>query len=279
MRREMLKDPAVMRALEPLERAIFLASTDKIIAAYSGRELSAELETTLRWIAKDIGYRVTDEGDRQYMVVRTAEILKRYYNNFTLKDFRMAFEMSLTGALDDYLPRGRDGLPDRNHYQQFNAEYVCKILNAYKARRGWVMKKANEARPKVQAEIPAADRAAARAFVRRDCIMAFYHYKYRGFLPTMSSVAELLYCEMLAACGLGDPVEITADDQREVFRRAVYDYARRGMVYDAARLKGEGPDARELHGGSRSVARRRAIVSAFERMAKDEIQITDYITI
>ena len=103
IRREMLKRPEVMKALDPIERAVFIASTEKTIEEYSSGELLTELATALKWIAKDIGYRVTDEADRQYMVVRTAEILKRYYRNFTLKDFRMAFEMAITGALDEFL--------------------------------------------------------------------------------------------------------------------------------------------------------------------------------
>ena len=158
IRREMVKIPAVMGALGPVEKAVFLASTAKTIAEYDAAELAAELATALKWICKDVGYRSPDESDRQYLVIRTAEILKRYYAGLSLKDFRMAFEMSLTGELDDFLPRGRDGQPDRNHYQQFNAEYVCKILNAYKGRRAWVLRKANEAVPK---EEPKRDELAA----------------------------------------------------------------------------------------------------------------------
>ena len=77
MRREMVKIPAVMDALGPVERAVFLASTAKTIAEHSATELAAELQTALKWIAKDIGYRSTDASDTQYLVIRTAEILKR----------------------------------------------------------------------------------------------------------------------------------------------------------------------------------------------------------
>ena len=147
VRREMAKIPAVMDALGPVERSVFLASTDKTIAEYDANELSIELAKALKWIAKDVGYRATDESERGYLVVRVAEILKRYYDGLTMRDFKMAFEMSITGELDDYLPKNRDGQADRGHYQQFNAEYVCKILNAYKYRRAAVLKKANDAMP------------------------------------------------------------------------------------------------------------------------------------
>ena len=127
IRREMVKIPAVMDALGPVERVVFLASTDKTIAEYDAAGLAAELATALKWICKDVGYRSPDESDRQYLVIRTAEILKRYYSGLSLKDFRMAFEMSLTGELDDFLPRGRDGQPDRNRSEEHTSELQSRI--------------------------------------------------------------------------------------------------------------------------------------------------------
>lgn len=277
IRREMIKMPEVMGVLDPVDRSIFLASIDKTIEEYSGADLSAELAIAIKWIAKDIGYRVVDEADRQYMIVRTAEILKRYYRNFTLKDFRMAFEMAITGSLDDFLPRGRDGQPDRHHYQQFNAEYVCKILNAYKARRGWVMKKANEAVPRETSSISEGEIVSARRQIKSDLINAFLQYKYRGCLPGFSPIAEMLFYDMLAKVGLADPVEISIEDQREVLRRTALEFVKRDRMYDAARIKEEGTGSKDIRHGSFVVARRRALVAAFDMIIEEEIQITDYV--
>ena len=277
IRREMVKIPAVMDALGPVERAVFLASTDKTIAEYDAAGLASELATALKWICKDVGYRSPDESDRQYLVIRTAEILKRYYAGLSLKDFRMAFEMSLTGELDDFLPRGRDGQPDRNHYQQFNAEYVCKILNAYKGRRAWVLKKANDAVPKPE-EKPDPDRERYyRNETRKDCINAFYHYKYRGRMPQFSPIGEMLCYNALAAVGLADEIVVTLDEQRCIWQRTINDFARRGMVGDVNRLKQEGTRAKDLEHGSFTLARRKALERTFAWMAEQEIQITDYI--
>lgn len=277
IRREMVKIPAVMGALGPVEKAVFLASTAKTIAEYDAAELAAELATALKWICKDVGYRSPDESDRQYLVIRTAEILKRYYAGLSLKDFRMAFEMSLTGELDDFLPKGRDGQPDRNHYQQFNAEYICKILNAYKGRRAWVLKKANDAVPKPE-EKPDPDRERYyRNQTRKDCINAFYHYKYRGRMPQFSPIGEMLCYNALAAVGLADEIVVTLDEQRYIWQRTVNDFARRGMVGDVNRLKQEGTRAKDLEHGSFTLARRKALERTFAWMAEQEIQITDYI--
>jgi hypothetical protein len=277
IRREMVKIPAVMGALGPVEKAVFLASTAKTIAEYDAAELSAELAVALKWICKDVGYRSPDESDRQYLVIRTAEILKRYYSGLTLKDFRMAFEMSITGELDDFLPRGRDGQPDRNHYQQFNAEYICKILNAYKGRRASVLRKAYEAAPQ-EGPRPNPEREQYYSNeIRKDCIRGFEFFKETGRLPDMTPIAEMLYYKELAAVGLADKIEITLDDQKEILQRTINDYARRGYIGDVRRLKESGTSDPELEHGSFVLARRKALAATFRRMVEQEIQITDYI--
>lgn len=277
VRREMVKIPAVMGALEPIEKAVFLASTAKTIAEYSAADLAAELAKALTWICKDVGYRSTDESDRQYLVIRTAEILKRYYPGLTLKDFRMAFEMSITGELDDFLPRGRDGQPDRNHYQQFNAEYVCKILNAYKGRRGAIMKKAYEAKPEPEQRRDPQKEKEYRDATKRDCIEAFEYYRIYGYLPDMSPIGEMLCYNLLSEIGLAPAVVVTVEEQKNILQRAINEYARNGMVGDMRRLQQAGPDAPELQHGAFVYARRKALKAAFAKMIDDGIVITDYI--
>ena len=279
MRREMVSNPAVMAVLGPVEKAVFLASTAKTIAEYNGAELTAELAVALKWICKDVGYRATDEAEMQYLVIRIAEILKRYYSGMSLKDFRMAFEMSITGELDDFLPKGRDGQADRNHYQQFNAEYVCKILNAYRARRGWIIKKANDAMPKAEKRMPEAEREFYRNESRKECARAFYCYKYRGCLPPMSPIAEMLCYNMLAAVGLADEVEAGEQEQKYALQRTINYYASKGNLADVARLEKEGTRAKELEHDIYVLARRNEIRRAFGRMVEQELQITDFIKI
>lgn len=279
IRREMAKIPSVMAALGPVEKAVFLASMAKTIAEYNASELSAELAAALKWICKDVGYRSPDESDRQYLIIRTAELLKRYYSGLTLKDFRMAFEMSVTGELDDFLPRGRDGQPDRNHYQQFNADYICKILNAYKGRRAWVMKKANEAVPKKE---PKPNPERERYYmneIRKDCIRAFEFFRDNGRLPEMSPIGQMLCYDALAAAGLAEKVEITLSEQKEILQRTINDYAQRGYVGDVRRLKESGTDDPELEHDSFVLARRKALIATFDAMIKNEININDYINL
>lgn len=279
IRREMVKIPAVMGALGPVEKAVFLASTAKTIAEYDAAELAAELATALKWICKDVGYRSPDESDRQYLVIRAAEILKRYYAGMTLKDFRMAFEMSLTGELDDFLPKGRDGQADRGHYQQFNAEYVCKILNAYRYKRAAVLKKAHGAVPATPEARDLEQERIYRERTRRECIEAFDYFKERGHLPEISPIGEMLFYNLLADAGLAPEIEVTLEEQRIMLKRMINDFARKGYVGDMNRLKEAGTDAPELQGGAYTLARRKALKSAFEQIAAQGLDLSEIIKV
>ena len=278
VRREMAKVPAVMNALGPIDRSVFLASTAKTIGEYNAVELADELGKALKFIAKDVGYRETDESERGYLVVRVCEILKRYYSNLTLRDFRMAFEMSITGELDDYLPRGRDGQADRGHYQQFNAEYVCKILNAYKLRRASVLKRAYDAMPQPEREMDPQQAKELRNHTKRDCINAYEYFKeHKQLSPDISPIGEMLYYQLLADVGLAREIVVTVDEQKVILQRMINQLAAKGMVGDMRRLKDGGTDAPDIQHGAFTLARKKALKAAFERMVADGINITDYI--
>lgn len=278
VRREMAKIPAVMDALGPVERSVFLASTDKTIAEYDANELSIELAKALKWIAKDVGYRATDESERGYLVVRVAEILKRYYANLTMRDFKMAFEMSITGELDEYLPKGRDGQADRGHYQQFNAEYVCKILNAYKGRRESVLRKANAAIPETESKPNAKIVSDLMLRQKQIFIEVLENYRINERFPDgMTPITEIICCDVLAGCGLMPEIEVTPQEQQQIFQRTMSYYARMGNVGDLERLRKAGPTEPGLQQKAFTLARRNALRKAIEHIIKDGIEITDYI--
>lgn len=277
LRREMAGNPVVMAGMGPVEKAMFLASTATTFAEYETTQLAADLTKALRFIFKDIGYRSTDENELGYLVIRVCEILKRYYPGFTLKDFRMAFEMSITGELDDYLPKGRDGQADRGHYQQFNAEYVCKILNAYKGRRALVMKKANEAVPTPDPMRDPEVEKHSRNLIRQQLILCYGLYKSTGTMPEISPIGEMLYYDFLADVGLADEFVVTLDEQKQIYQRTMNHYARKGMVGDMRRLEQAGPNAPELQQKAFKLSRRKALEDAFAKMRNNNIEITDYI--
>lgn len=276
IRGEMAKESSVMAALVPSEKQVFLASTERPAADYNAAELAAELGKSLKWIAKDIGYR-TDGSDLQYLTIRTAEIMKTHYGNLSLKDFRMAFELLLTGELDEYLPRGRDGQPERGHFQQFNAEYVCRVLNAYRVRRAAVLQKARKAMPvRKQERDPEAERRYLNE-TRRGLLQAFEEYKRNGYFPSISPIAEMLYYNLLNEVGLADPVEVSEEDEKEVLQKAIAYYAMKGQIGRVKEIKERRGE--DLEYEKYEHTRRRVLKEAFRRMAERGVELNKYIVI
>ena len=277
VRRQMAATPELLSRLEPVEKGVFLASTAKPIYEYEPTELTTELQMALKWIAKDTGYKATDDSEFSYIVIRCVEILKRYYDNLTMKDFRLAFEMSLTGALDAYLPKTRDGLADRGHYQRFNAEYICKILNAYKMRRDNVMNKAYEKMPVVETHKASADMAYYDNQLRSSLIEDYNRYKETKQFPNWTPVRVMLFHEVLMGCGLAEKVIVTDQEKEKVLRAEISKFITKGYVGDVRRLEKQQYDAPEVQSQSYFIAERRTVMETFERMDAQGIRLEDYI--
>ena len=256
LRREAEANSEMLAKFEPVERAVFLASTKKTIREYGEQELGAALIDSLKWIAKDIGYKSATQEDAQYLLARTMQILRLYYADMTLQDFRMAFELACTGELDEYLPRDRFGQPDKSHYQNFNAEYIGKIMKAYKARRRAILSKVKY--PKQELRDRGEERRIA-ALAKADLRACYLEYKYRGRMPYCSSICKLIFLNLLASVGLADRYEIAGEEQRALIA---------GKIGSVAGSR--------VHGYS-DTARAFALKRAFDEMIEDEIQIGDYI--
>lgn len=256
LRREAAGNPELLAKFEPVERAVFLASVNRTIAEYSEPELGAALIDCLKWIAKDIGYKSATQADAQYLLARTMQILRLYYADFTLQDFQMAFEMACTGELDEYLPRDRFGQPDKSHYQNFNAEYIGKIMNAYRARRRVILSKVKY--PKQEERDEAEERRVAD-LAKEDLRAYFLEYKYTGRMPHCSSVCKLIFLNLLADVGLADRYEVALTEQERLVM---------GKIGSIAGSRVRGAD---------DVARSLALMRAFDVMIAEEIQIKDYI--
>lgn len=278
-RAQLARMPEVVKTLEKDERLILGASLKQPVSTYEFPALLAELTKIIDWIARDIGYRIQGEDDRQYIVVRTAQLLKRYYDNLTVDDFRLAFEMAVAGELEAYLPRDWKGNADARHYQQFSAEYVCKILNAYKVKRGMALRKAEAAGPKKESGVPEKDQRENARRMRSELVWCWLHYKHRGWFPALSPIQEMRFYDILAGVGLADEIEVTEAERKAVLTKALMHYAGQGMVGDMTRLKKEGTDADELKGEAARLARKTALFRALKEIVEEDIRLTDYIQI
>lgn len=154
VRRAMVELPEVAKSLSGVEKYIFAASTKMQIADIDDGTLIDKTGQMFRFIAMDVGYIIpTNSEDWAYICTRLLDILKKYYSQMTLADIKLAFELATTGELDDYLPKDSQGNPDKKHYQQFNADYFAKILNAYRRKQNGVIHKAYKALPEPKKEL------------------------------------------------------------------------------------------------------------------------------
>lgn len=121
--------------------------------------LVAKVGILAKGIAKDFSIRNVEKTE----AFRFLDILKKYYSEFTLEEVRTAFELALVGELDSYLPKDKNGVPDKNHYQVFSLEFVTKILNAFKSYKGKVWKKVYMIEAKVEPVVTEEQKAEAEA--------------------------------------------------------------------------------------------------------------------
>lgn len=278
VRRAMVELPEVAKALTPVEKYIFVASTKKQIAEIDDETLIAKTGQMFRFIAMDVGYIIpTNPEDWAYICTRLLDILKKYYSQMTLADIKLAFELETTGELDDYLPKDSQGNPDKKHYQQFNADYFAKILNAYRRKQNGVIHKAYKALPEPKKELTPEEKRYYHNQTVARCREVFLQYKYTGRFVLGITDGMLIY-DWLRKLGFANEVAGTEDDRKQAFARYMQRVAR-GFVnkYEAYHVQHKGTDAPELDFTAYEIARDKEIARTFDRMIADELQIDNYL--
>lgn len=278
IRRQMVQLPDIAKALTPVEKYIFAASTKTQISEMDDGVLVSKTAQMFRFIAMDVGYIIPqNENDWAYIQTRLVDILKRYYSNLTLADIKLAFELTTTGELDEYLPKDKQGNPDKNHYQQFNADYFAKILNAYRRKQNGVIHKAYKALPEPKKELTPEEKRYYHNQTVARCREVFLQYKYTGRFVLGITDGMLIY-DWLRKLGFANEVAGTEDDRKQAFARYMQRVAR-GFVnkYEAYHVQRKGTDAPELDFTAYEIARDKEIARTFDRMIADELQIDNYL--
>lgn len=83
-------------------------------------------------INREIGIKVQLE---QNDLIRLWDITTKYFSDFSLSEIKLAFEFMVIGEIDAFLPKDREGNPDKNHYQYLSVEFYSRILRAYKRKK------------------------------------------------------------------------------------------------------------------------------------------------
>lgn len=278
VRRRMMQLPEVAKALNPVEKYVFAASTKTPIAEIDDAILVENLSLLFKRIAMDVGYIIPqNENDWDYIQSRLLDLLKRYYSQLTLSEVKLAFELLITGELDDYLPKDRDGNAERKHYQQFNADYFAKVLNAYCRKQNQVIGKAYTALPEPKKELSPEQIRYYRNQSVMTCLMCFMRYKYTGRL-VFGLTDEMFVYNWLLGVGLADEVKETEDDRKEAYNRFLA-RAARGFVneFTVYRVRKQGTQSPEIDYTAFEVARRKEIKRTFDRMIEEEIYVYNYL--
>lgn len=274
IRRKMVQLPEVAKALNPVEKYIFAASTKIQIVDIETNTLVDRLAQLLKYIAIDVGYNIPKDIDEwNYIQTRILNILTRFYSNMTLSDVKLAFELATTGELDAYLPKDSQGNPDRKHYQNLNAEYISKILNAYRKKQNDVFDKAYKALPSCAKGITKEEKSFYENIRRQRNRYLFLLYKYTGQIRFELSDEIFLY-KWLYEAGFAEFVKATQEDKKEAYNRFLKRVSN-GFVneYKAFNVRRQGIESPELSHTAYEVARRKEIIKAFDRMIADEIQV------
>ena len=269
-RRELVKNNQVMMNLAPAERYILTASAKNPIAEIDNINLVKKTAQLFQFIAIDVGYNIpNNENDWAYLQTRLLDILKKYYKYMTLAEVKLAFELAMTGDLDEYLPRDSQGNPDKKHYQQFNADYFGKILGAYKKRKNEVMAKAYQLLPAKQNKIDPKYQKQRNEKNR----LIFLRYKYTGKL-SLGIIDDMFVCKWLQEKGFVDEIEISNDDRNAAYQN----FMKRvvcGMVnrYTAYQVRKDGIRSPEIDFIAFEIARKKIIQKTFDEMINEEVQI------
>lgn len=254
--------------LNGVDGLILAAAKNTTIGEMQPTEVAAAVNQCFRFISIDVGYkRPADDAEWQYIVVRLADVLKRHFYDLTIEDVKTAFELLTVGDLDNYLPTNGSGEPDRSHYQNLNAEYLCKVLRAYKKRRDVAYTNIKAAQPKTQKVLPPTP-TKTPAEKTREC---YDTYKATGNLIFKIPPDDVTIANFLMEKGLMAAVEIKDEDKEKAF--ALYkaecnlgrhnDYAARWIIR-------AGKSARELQPKAYKLALSRCIKAAFDKIVSRE---------
>lgn len=273
VRRKLEVLPEIASVLSVAEKKIFEASTKTLICEMDDVTLIDYSRKLFRYIAAEIGYTIPDAVEWAFIQSRLFNVLKTYHSQMSLTDIRLAFELTSVGELDNYFPKDNNGNPDKKHYNRFTAEYLTRVINAYKARQSEVMAKVYKYMPEQKKTVSEQEKAYYSEFVNDRIKTIYLTYKYTGRLVTEYADETFLY-NWLRNNGLAEMVTSTEEDRNKAYYRFLAKAAK-NMVnkYEAAHVRKVGKEASSLDYLAFDEARKTEIKRAFDRMIKSEFQL------
>lgn len=265
--------PEIASVLSVAEKKIFEASTKTLICEMDDITLVDYSKRLFRYVATEIGYTIPYATEWAFIQTRLLDVLKTYHSQMSLTDIRLAFELMSVGELDNYFPRDNNGNPDKKHYNRFTAEYLTRVINAYKARQSEVFAKVYKYMPGQKKTVSEREKAYYIGFMNDRIKTIYLTYKYTGWLVTEYADETFLY-NWLRNNELAEMVTLTEEDRNKAYYR-FFAKAAKNMVnkYEAAHVRKVGKESSSLDYLAFDEARKTEIKRAFDRMIKSEFQL------
>lgn len=276
VRRSMVQRKEVLDALCVADRRILAASAKKLICEMTDGELIKAIASVFRLVAADVGYKITDKELWQQTLSRIYTMLKAYYQQLSMTEVSLAFELFVVGELDKYLHQ-RNGDVDKNHYQQFSPMYVNTVLNAYVQRQRDAVAKAYEVKVDEPQEPTEDLERRGRNYIRAKFIKAFLFYKYHGKIQ-FEGADDMFYYSLSRKLGYADKVVETNADKQKAFGIYMSRYYR-GLVnrFDAYNVRKDGAKSDRIAHLATIEARKAEVKRAFARMVENGVIITNIV--
>lgn len=270
----LVSNEEVNTALKPAERLILKAATKGLAIRHLPElQVIRDVKLITPFILKDVGIKGNVD---EYQATRFYDILTKYYSNLTISEVKLAFEMALVGELDEYLPKNKDGEPDKAHYQEFSIEYVTKILNAYKKIAGNTWHTAYAALPEHVEMMSEEDKARLHAESLTSLNATFLEYKRNGYLNVY---LPFFVASELARCGLIDKIQEPTNEDKARGLYKVLAGAYNEWDKKTARMEHEaGVTNRFVDAEAQSDAYIRTIKACFDRLISEGKELKDLLT-
>lgn len=188
----LLEIPNVQWNLSENEMNLLKSNVQQPLRKISDEELVKKLKVQLKFICRDIGISYWDDPNQmKYDSARFFTTVKKYYNDFSLSEIKMAFELVSIGELDEWLPKDKNGNPDGKHYNSFNLAYYTKVLNAFKSKRSKVWSKANQHVPLIENVISEDEKKKNNKFFIDEIYESFDQYLTNQIKPNFTMAIYL----------------------------------------------------------------------------------------
>ena len=177
--RELIQSNKI-KQLSKVDQRIFAESTRKLISEEESEEKKIEyLGIIFIGVCSDFGLNAPERSAVKSVFSSIFDVVDLYFDDLSFAEVKLAWRLLAVGELDNYLPKDRYGIPDKNHYGSLNVDYVTKILKAYRKRKADMMEKTTALLP----DKPKATPEQERAFLNvqaNNFIFAIMKYKYSG---------------------------------------------------------------------------------------------------